>query len=71
MIKWFAGLNVFLLVAYIQVLAIKDYFDRKHYERTHFPCKYVHGVCNKKVTWKNCSGGTFNFICEEKLNGLP
>ena len=25
MIKWFAGLNVFLLVAYVQVLAIKDY----------------------------------------------
>ena len=32
MIKWFAGLNVFLLVAYVQVLAIKDYFDKKQYE---------------------------------------
>ena len=55
----------------MQVLAIKDYFDKKQYERTHFRCEYTDGVCNKKVTWKNCSGGTFNFICEEKLNGLP
>ncbi len=68
MIKWFAGLNVFLLVAYVQVLAIKDYFDKRQYERTHFPCEYTDGVCTVKVTHNNCSGGIPEYTCERILN---
>jgi|TARA_B100001964_G_C14148334_1_gene560803 hypothetical protein len=70
MIKWFAGINVFLLVAYIQVLAINEHFDKKKYERTHFPCQYVQGVCTVKVSWKNCSGGMPYDYCEKKINGF-
>ena len=71
MIKWFIGVNAFLLIAYIQVLTINEYFEREKYKRTHFSCHYIQGICTVKVSWKNCSGGKPYDLCEKALNGLP
>ena len=71
MLKWFAGINVFLLVVYIEFIVINGIIQQTKYDKTHFPCTYIQGeVCTVKPTWKNCSGGLPYDYCEKKINGF-
>ena len=69
-LKWIFGIFLFLLVAYIMLLFVNDYIQKKEYRRTHFPCTYIEGkMCTIKPTWKKCGGGVPEDYCERKLNG--
>ena len=67
-LKWIFGIFFLLLVAYISLLFINEYKQKKEYEKTHFPCTYIKGMCTVKPTWKNCGGGIPLDYCELKLN---
>ena len=67
-IKWVDVSLIFVLTGYIEFLIINGLVRERKYERTHFPCKYIKGDCTVKPTWKNCSGGTLESVCERKLN---
>ena len=67
-LKWFAGINVFLLVVYIQFIVINGIIIEREYKRTHFPCTYIKGMCTVKPTWKVCSGGEPDDYCELRIN---
>ncbi len=66
--KWILGILIFLLVVYIEFIVINSYIKKKKYDRTHFPCTYIQGMCTIKPTWKNCSGGMPLGYCERILN---
>ena len=68
-LKILSFINVFALVAYIQVLFIDDIIKKQKYAKTHFPCTYISGMCKVKVTHLNCSGGLPETFCEADLNG--
>ena len=70
-IKWILGILIFLLVVYIEFIVINSYIKQKKYDRTHFPCTYIKGMCTIKPTWKNCSGGMPYNYCERILNRNP
>ena len=67
-LKWIFGIFFLLLVAYISLLFVNEYKQKKEYRRTHFPCTYIKGMCTVKPTWKNCGGGIPLDYCELKLN---
>ena len=67
-LKWIIGINIFLLIVYIQFIAINGWIKHKEYKRTHFPCTYIKGECTIKPTWENCSGGVPVGYCERQLN---
>ena len=73
MFKWFTVVSGILLVLYIYYIIMSGIAYKLNYDKTHFPCTYIKGMCTVKPTWKNCSGrlhGVPYRYCERKLNRL-
>ena len=66
--KWVLGIVSLAVFTAGIVIAINKEKERQRYEKTHYKCEYKPGMCKKRPTWKNCSGGLLDSECERILN---
>ncbi len=66
--KWVLGIVSLVALTSGIIISINKEKERQRYEKTHYKCEYKPGMCKKRPTWKNCSGGLLDSECERILN---